>query len=287
MRETARQGIDTLAKELRNAGGGQQDHRSSAPNPRTSSSTMSIRAGGGFGGEQCAPGPLLPRGDARPRPASCGGRKQAWSATLPRHRCPSAAFGSQELVADGVVNHAVLRAANPRSSATTPTDLVQLTTIGVDLFVDTDVDREPATTDLGTSVRIRNRNRPPTAEFTATAAGQPPCPPERRRFERSRGAAARVQLVLRRIARAPNWVDGQVVDYQVRYRRRAHLRPYGHGSGRSDQPVDLPDGGGAVRARLANESGCRAGHGHPRHRHHAHDRARDDRLGRQRVQHLG
>jgi type II secretory pathway component PulJ len=212
MRESARMGIDALAADLRNAGGGQQ-----APVERAEPTDLVFDdidpSGGGFSGSSVRRVRYCLE-ETTAKTGKLWRQEQAWSATLPAATdCPSADFGSQKLIADGVVNHTAESGDRPIFSYDA-TDLVQLTTIGVDLFVDPDVDREPPTADLGTSVRIRNRNRPPTAAFTATPQGH------RHVLLNAGGSSDPEGQQLKYNwycdgSPCPSWVNGQVVDYQA------------------------------------------------------------------------
>lgn len=224
MRETARVGVDSLAKELRNAGA-----RTDEQSPVERAEPRDIV----FDDVEPDPDPAAPgAGDenvrrvryclqeSTPKTGSLWRQEQAWVPALPAVStpCPDAAYGSQELVAGGIVNHAVERdGVNPPVFNYDQTDLTQLTTIGAELFVDTDVDREPGTTELSTSVRIRNRNRPPTASFSSSFGGNrhvllnagDSSDPEGQQLEYEWTCAkAGVPCVY-------DPIDGQVVDYQV------------------------------------------------------------------------
>jgi len=213
MRETARLGIDTLAKELRNAGA-RTDQQSPVERaePRDIVFDDVDPAGAGAGAESVRRVRYCLE-QSTSKTGKLWRQEQAWTATLPASpSCPDASYGSQELIAEGVVNHAV--GGNPPVFSYDATDLTQLTTIGTELFVDTDVDRDPATTDLSTSVRIRNRNRPPTAEFSATPQGNrhvllnggASSDPEGQQLDYDWSCDGTA---------CPSWVDGQVIDYQV------------------------------------------------------------------------
>jgi prepilin-type N-terminal cleavage/methylation domain-containing protein len=216
MRETARRGIDNLAQELRNAAA-----RSVTGTPVERAEAFDLvfadvdPSGGGTG----ATSSRRVRYCLEQTTAETGKlwrQEQAWAATLPAATaCPHADFGSTRLVADGVVNHAVDQGgAAPPVFRYDSTELAQITTLASQLFVDTDVDRDPATTELRTSVEIRNRNRPPTAEFTATPQGNRhvllnaggSTDPEGQQLEYDWYCNG---------SPCPSWVEGPVVDYQT------------------------------------------------------------------------
>jgi len=173
MRENARQGVDTLAKELRNVGTRSGQDSSVERAGPLDLVFEDVDPSGGGSGVSSARRVRYCLEETTAKTGSLWRQDAGWTATLPASTtCPDAAFGSQKLVAAGVVNHAVLRdGVEPPIFSYDAADLSQLATIGTELFVDTDVDRDPATTDLNTSVRIRNRNRAPTAAFTASAQG--------------------------------------------------------------------------------------------------------------------
>jgi len=79
--------------------------------------------------------------------------------------CPSVSFGSQTVLLDYVSNGA--RAVFTYDSGT----LTSIGRIKVDLFVDRDATKPPGEAQLSTGVFLRNKARPPTAAFTATAQG--------------------------------------------------------------------------------------------------------------------
>ena len=79
--------------------------------------------------------------------------------------CPGGGWGRSRVVATGIVNGAV-----PIFSYDT-TDPVVLSTVHVELLVDTDIQRQPPATRLSTGVFLRNQNRRPVARLTATKTG--------------------------------------------------------------------------------------------------------------------
>lgn len=217
MRETARMGIDTLAKELRNAGA-RTDQQSPVElaEPRDLVFDDVDPAGVGAGAESVRRVRYCLE-ETTTKTGKLWRQEQAWIAALPPNPtpCPDASYGSQKLVAEGIVNHAVEEdGENPPVFSYDAADLTQLTTIGTELFVDTDVDRDPATTNLSTSVRIRNRNRAPTAEFTATPQGNRHVLLNAGASSDPEGQQLDYNWSCDGVA-CPSWVDGQVVDYQV------------------------------------------------------------------------
>lgn len=102
-------------------------------------------------------------------------QQQRWTTQLPpampsTATCPAAAWGSQSVVADRVVNRdgGADRPVFSFNSAT-PTEI---SSVHVDLLVDTDTARPPAAARIATGVFLRNQNRRPTAAFTATPSPQ-------------------------------------------------------------------------------------------------------------------
>lgn len=170
MRETARLSIDRLAKELRNAGARtDQDSPLERVGPRDLVFADVDPTGSGFGSASARRVRYCLE-QSTSKTGKLWRQEQDWTATTPTATsCPNAAFGAQAVVANGIVNHAV--ASSPPIFTYDAADPAQVTSIGTQLFVDTDVDRTPATVDLNTAVRLRNRNRGPTAEFTAVAQG--------------------------------------------------------------------------------------------------------------------
>lgn len=101
-------------------------------------------------------------------------QSQTWvTATAPpvpsTATCPDPAWGSQSVVATHVTN--VMGGLDRPIWTFDSTELNQITSIRVTLFVDVTPDPRPTETSLTTKVHLRNQNRPPTAEFTATPLG--------------------------------------------------------------------------------------------------------------------
>jgi len=103
---------------------------------------------------------------------------QTWTtATPPANQwtgstaCPSTPAGSVTTarLAENVTNRyaGANRAAFTYDSAT----LSQVTSVGINLFVDGDVDQAPEEVQLRSAAFIRNQNQPPVASFTASPTG--------------------------------------------------------------------------------------------------------------------
>jgi len=82
---------------------------------------------------------------------------------------PAGASVSTARLAENVTNRYAgeNRAAFSYDSAT----LAQITTVGIDLFVDADVEQSPEEIQLRSAAFLRNQNQPPVASFTASATG--------------------------------------------------------------------------------------------------------------------
>jgi len=99
-------------------------------------------------------------------------QQQTWTqadkpTTMPeRTSCPSAAWGAAQQISANVRN-----AKRPVFTYDTTT-LTSISFIGVDLFVDDQVDAGPPETRISTGVFLRNQNRVPTARYTATPNAQ-------------------------------------------------------------------------------------------------------------------
>jgi type II secretory pathway pseudopilin PulG len=83
--------------------------------------------------------------------------------------CPDTAWADQRLVADRITN------ANRTPVAAVwsfdAASLAEITTIRTELYVDVEPARPPAETHLASAIVLRNQNRPPTADFSATVSG--------------------------------------------------------------------------------------------------------------------
>jgi type II secretory pathway pseudopilin PulG len=98
---------------------------------------------------------------------------QTWTtATMPAvpstTACPGSGWGSQEVVAQDLVNTAQHRDVFTYDS----TVLTQITTIGLELWTDADTKDDVPPSVLRTGVFLRNQNRRPVAGFTATPTQQ-------------------------------------------------------------------------------------------------------------------
>ena len=79
--------------------------------------------------------------------------------------CPDAAWGSQRNAVENVVN-----GSRPVFTYNS-TDTTAITEISSTVWVDVDLGAKPAESSLQTSVFLRNQNRSPVADFTATVSG--------------------------------------------------------------------------------------------------------------------
>jgi type II secretory pathway pseudopilin PulG len=87
--------------------------------------------------------------------------------------CPASGYTTQEAVASNIVNQV---ASQPLFTA--PTDSSgNVTDVYLSAYVDVDPNRDPAATNLQSSVTLRNLNHPPTAQITCqgTTAGHVLC----------------------------------------------------------------------------------------------------------------
>lgn len=101
---------------------------------------------------------------------------QTWTTATPvaapasSQPCPgTSGWTTRESLVQDVVN-----GARPLFTYDPPspwTSTAEIQTIDTTLFVDVDPTKRPAETRLNTSVRLRNQNRPPTADFDAKPAG--------------------------------------------------------------------------------------------------------------------
>ena len=87
--------------------------------------------------------------------------------------CPNSAYTTQEAVASNIVNQ-----VGSQPFFTSPTDSAgNVIDVYLSAYVDVDPNRDPAATDLQSSVTLRNLNHPPTAQVNCqgTAAGHVLC----------------------------------------------------------------------------------------------------------------
>lgn len=99
---------------------------------------------------------------------------QSWSEETPppvpsTAECPDGAWGGSRAIALDVTNRADGR-DRPLWTYTRTGD-GEITSIGIDLYVDTDPDLRPGETRLTSGVFLRNQNRRPVASLTATPVG--------------------------------------------------------------------------------------------------------------------
>lgn len=92
--------------------------------------------------------------------------------TMPSTSCPDTTWGTSRIVADHVTNRATwskrTTAAPLFSFYPSATSLDTITSIRINLYVDTAWSERPAETQLASGVLLRNQNGSPTASFTAT-----------------------------------------------------------------------------------------------------------------------
>jgi len=166
---TARTAIDRMSRELRSTGSpGLPD----VPIERATAqelvfdTTDPLEPSGGAGN---------PASVVRVRYCLQGGvlwrQMQTWTtgtrpALAPPEACPHKTYGSQATVAMEVVNGSSQPVFRYDAAS-----LSHIGAVGVELFVDTNRDTAPGAQRLGTTVSLRNQNRPPTAAFTATPTG--------------------------------------------------------------------------------------------------------------------
>jgi type II secretory pathway pseudopilin PulG len=80
--------------------------------------------------------------------------------------CPGSPFGTETLVADVIVN-----GHGRPLFAYDSTTLANITSVELDIYADVDLNQAPGEQRLTTEVFLRNQNRAPIAEFTATTTG--------------------------------------------------------------------------------------------------------------------
>jgi type II secretory pathway pseudopilin PulG len=200
---TARQGVDRLARQLRNLA-------SPSDVVTTISSTQPKSV------DRNLPGDLIFKdiGDTRPAGslnsanvrrvryclqssgAAPGGftasptrqvlwlQTQSWTAAAPlmpaTTGCPGTDWATQRIVADHIVNSAseplFVYSGDPGViTATTDADREQISRVTARLKLDADVNRSPAATELTTAVILRNQNRAPVASFVYSLQNRLTC----------------------------------------------------------------------------------------------------------------
>jgi len=221
LRETARSGIDTLAKELRNAAApGQQTPpvERAGPFELVFDTVDPQGAGGGLNSARvhrvryCLD-------QSNPKTGRLWRQVETWVGLRPAlptaNACPHNSYGSQREVSEGVVNHAIERnGVNPPIFTYDTADLTQLTSIGAELLVDTDIDRVPSESTLNTTVRLRNRNRAPVAVFTPTPQAGGHVLLNAGASSDPEGQTLKYSWTCDGLP-CPSYVTGPVVDYQV------------------------------------------------------------------------
>jgi type II secretory pathway component PulJ len=100
---------------------------------------------------------------------------QYWTTATPKTApastaCPGSGWDQTSVVADSVVNDTAGK-SRPVFSYNSTT-LTEITAVHADLWIDLDVGRGAAETNLSTGVFLRNQNRRPTADFTSTGSAQ-------------------------------------------------------------------------------------------------------------------
>lgn len=108
-------------------------------------------------------------------------QRQTWTTATPPTlstdaNCPGSGWTSQSLVAGDVVNGGGRRlftynAMDPATTGGTAPPLPDITSIRASVFVDTNVGKAPAETQLATGVFLRNKNRRPIVDCVATRGG--------------------------------------------------------------------------------------------------------------------
>jgi type II secretory pathway pseudopilin PulG len=85
--------------------------------------------------------------------------------------CATTGWNSATILATNIVNYTPGR-ARPLFTYNVSTDLTAITRVAVDAFVDVDVTRRPAETELASAVFLRNQNRSPTAALLSHGSPQ-------------------------------------------------------------------------------------------------------------------
>jgi prepilin-type N-terminal cleavage/methylation domain-containing protein len=97
-----------------------------------------------------------------------------WPAATATIACPDASTATSVRVASAVTNR--FQARTDRSAFTyndgaAPTDLSTITSVQLDLFINTNTKLNAAESEVRSTVFARNQNRPPSASFSYTASG--------------------------------------------------------------------------------------------------------------------
>jgi prepilin-type N-terminal cleavage/methylation domain-containing protein len=177
--ERARAAVDFVARDVRGVAG---PDSSTAAIERMSGYELVFRSVDPLGRPQNAKRVHRVRyclDQGTPSRATLWRQLQAWStssapALSTTTACPDSAYGSQQAVAESVVNrHNGLDRPVFSYDSTSPANVLY---VGTRLFVDLNVNERPPEVALASSVFLRNqtlgtRNRAPSASFTATAQG--------------------------------------------------------------------------------------------------------------------
>ena len=166
----ARNTADRLARELRNIG---SPGFSGAPVERANSTDLVFNRvePSGAGGASNLTKVARVRYCLAPAERKIWRQVETWSGStrpsLPSTlSCPAPPFGPDTLVTDHVVN------GSGRSLFTyDSTTLADITSVEFDIYTDVDVNQTPGEQRLSTEIFLRNQNRAPTADFTASTTG--------------------------------------------------------------------------------------------------------------------
>ncbi len=97
-----------------------------------------------------------------------------WPQSATTIPCPDTSTSTHVNVANWVTNRYQQRTDRPLftyNGGSAPSSLAQITSVQLDLFLNTDIPLPVAETELRSTVFVRNQNRPPVASFTYTAIG--------------------------------------------------------------------------------------------------------------------
>jgi type II secretory pathway component PulJ len=172
--DKARTAIDGLAKDLRNL---------ASPTPQQPQAVdlatpydivvQSVNPNGPNGGANSANVRRVRYClDTSTNPGKLWQQTQTWTtaatpAAPSTASCPAGGWATSTVVADKVVN-GTSRPIFGFNSAVAP----DISALHVDLYVDTDPNRQPKETRISTGVFLRNQNRRPTADFSCTSGSQ-------------------------------------------------------------------------------------------------------------------